>query len=84
MDTVTFVTVPVTPDTVICDGYRLACPESGIVMGLVLEKVAAWAPDAMVRIITVEKRTNRARRKIEYPPDFTGYSVRASFEGLFW
>jgi len=46
--------------------------------------IAAWAPDAMTRRITVEKRTIRARRKNPHLADFTEYRVRALLGALFW
>jgi hypothetical protein len=46
--------------------------------------IAAWAPDARTRRITVEKRTIRVRRKIEYTADFTGYALRTSTGSIFW
>ena len=46
--------------------------------------IAAWDTDVITRSIRVEKRTIRALRKIEFPPDFSGCSVRALLGELFW
>jgi len=45
--------------------------------------IAAWAPDAKPRRITVEKRTIRARQKNPRPDDFPGYGVKVLFRALF-